>query len=427
MTALIFIGLFIVLLVTGIPVAFAMMGTTLAYFVVTNQPDELFVQRFISGMESFPLLAIPFFTLAGVVMARSGIAERIIDFAASLVGHFRGGLAQVNVLNSMVIGGMSGSGTADAAIDSKILVPQMVRNGYPKPFAAAVTATSGIMSAIIPPSIVLILYGLQANVSIGRLFVAGVIPAVVMALGLSIVVYVISRVRNYEPGTKPTHYFRHVGRTFVHAFWSLMMPVLLLVGLRVGIFTPTELGALAAVYTLVLAFAYRTIRWRDLISVLREAATLTASIMLIIAAASAFGYFVTIERLPRLFTDAMTGVTSNPTITLLLVIAILLLIGMFMESASLIIILAPLLAPLALAIGMDPVQFGVVVVMALAIGGTTPPVGSVLYTVMTITRVKLGALTKAQVPFLVAMVVALVVVALIPALSLWLPGVFYPN
>ena len=426
MTALLFILLFLVLMAVGIPVAFAMIATTSVYFLVTGQPSELFVQRFVSGLESFPLLAIPFFTLAGVVMARSGIAERLIDFADSLVGHWRGGLAQVNVLNSIGIGGMSGSGSADAAIDSKILVPQMMKRGYPLPFSAAVTATSGIMSAIIPPSIVLILYGLQSGVSVGRLFVAGLVPALLMALALSVAVFLIARAKGYQPGTRRAAYFAGVWKSFKHAFWSLMMPVLLLVGLRVGVFTPTELGAIAAVYTLVIAlFVYRTLDLRGLLEVLREAATTTATIMIILAAAAAFGYFITVERLPNQVLALISGISENPAVMIAVLLLALLIIGMVMETSSLIIIATPILAPIAVSIGMDPVQFGVVIVMALAIGGTTPPVGSVLYTVMSITGVKLGALSKAQLPFLVALIVALALTAAIPAISLFLPAVFY--
>jgi tripartite ATP-independent transporter DctM subunit len=425
MTALLFIALFLVLVLLGIPITFAMMATTLAYLVASDAPLEIFVQRFISGMESFPLLAIPFFVLAGVVMARSGIAGRIIGFANALVGHWRGGLAQVSILNSIIMGGMSGSGSADAAIDSKIIVPQMVKWGYDKPFAAAITSTSGILAAILPPSIVFILYGLQTGVSVGRLFVAGILPALVMAIALSVAVWFVARKRGYQPTSSREGGFRRIFRSFVHAFWSLMLPVILLVGLRMGVFTPTELGAICAVYALILGFAYRTISWREMMGMLREAATVTASIMIILASATAFGYFVTIERLPQQLVALLSGISQDPTILLLLLVGLLLLIGIIMESASLIIILAPLLAPVALVIGADPVHFGVIVVVALAIGGTTPPVGSVLYTVMTITGVKMGVLTKALLPFLLALLVAVIVIALIPWLSLFLPSVFY--
>lgn len=425
MTALLFVGLFIVLLALGVPVAFAMLGTTIVYLLLTGAPNELVVQRFISGLESFPLLAIPFFVLAGVVMTRSGIAERIIGFANSLVGHMRGGLGQVNVLNSVIMGGMSGSGTADAAVDSKVIVPEMVRRGYAKPFAAAVTATSGVMSALIPPSIVLILYALQTGVSVGRLFIAGLAPALLMALSIAVTVWIISVRRGYQP-TSGGWSLRETARQFLYAFWALAMIGLLLIGLRMGVFTPTELGAVAAGYTLIIAlFVYRTIRFRDLLGVLREAATLTASIMLILGAATAFGYFVTVERLPRQVAELMTGLTTDPALMMILIVMVLLLIGTIMESASLIIIMAPLLAPLAVEIGADPVHFGVVVVAALAVGGTTPPVGSVLFTVMTITGVKLGALSRALAPFLLALFIALIVIAMVPALTLYLPSIFF--
>ncbi len=425
MIALLFIGLFALLLVLRVPVAFAMLASVLVYLFVKGAPNDLIVQRFVSGLESFPLLAIPFFVLAGVVMTRSGIAQRIIGFANSLVGNMRGGLAQVNVLNSVIMGGMSGSGTADAAIDSKVIVPEMVRKGYPKPFSAAITATSGVMSALIPPSIVLILYGLQTGVSVGRLFIAGLLPALLIAAGLSVTVWIIARVKNYQP-TSGWWSIREVWSQFRRAFWSLMMIVILFVGLRIGVFTPTELGAVVAAYSLFLAMVlYRTVKVRDLAGILREAVNLTAVIMLILGAATAFGYFVTVERLPQAFTTMITSITDNPVLLMLLIVLILLLMGTVMESASLIIILAPLLAPFALQIGADPVHFGVLVVAALAVGGATPPVGAVLFTVMTITHVKLGELSKALVPFLVSVVISLVLIALIPSISLFLPSVFF--
>ncbi|MDI2098497.1 TRAP transporter large permease [Ruicaihuangia caeni] len=422
-TALLF-GVLLLLLLLGVPVAFAILATSLCYLLLApGVKPFIAIQQFSGGLESFPLLAVPLFILAGVIMSHSGIAERIVGFANTLVGHTRGGLAQVNVLNSVVMGGMSGSANADAAMDSRVLVPQMVKHGYGRDFSGAVSAASSLLAVLIPPSIVLILYGLQANVSIGDLFMGGLLPAAVMAISMSLTVFFVAKRRGYQPTAlrRPTAsvVFRSTGR----AFWALMMPVLLLVGLRIGVFTPTELSAVAVVYTLVIGMLiYRTVRVRDLGPLLSEATKTTGMVLLIIGAASAFGYVIRAERVPQVIAEAMLSITEDKWMLLIIINVMLLVLGMLIEPASLIILATPILAPLAVEIGVDPVHFGIIVALNLAIGGITPPVGTILFTVMSITGSRLGALVRELGPFYLCLIVALAIVVAVPALSTLLPS-----
>src|SRR5690554_4329167 len=376
-----------------------------------------------SGLESFPLLAIPLFVLAGTIMAGGGIAERLMGFATVLVGHFRGGLAQVNVLNSLMIGGMSGSSNADAAIDAKILVPIMRKQGYSNGFASALSAASGSISPILPPSIGLILYGVLANVSIGALFIGGVIPAILIAVALSITVWIVSVRKKYPRVRDQRARFPEIWNSFKRSFFALLMPVLLIVGLRAGIFTPTELSAIAVVYALLVArFAFKQITWRELPGIFKEAAITSAMVLVIIAAAAVFGIIVAYERIPNQLLALLTGLTDNPLLILLFINILLLILGMFMESMSLMIILVPVLAPLAASLGVDPVHFGLILVLNFTIGSITPPVGSVVYTVAAITGVKIPEFTKAFLPMFLALVVVLMLITYIPELVTWLPG-----
>ena len=424
MTTLLLFGLLLVLLLIGVPVAFSILATAIVYFMLTpGMKPFIAVQQFEGGLESFPLLAIPLFVLAGIVMSYSGIAERIIGFANTLVGHTRGGLAQVNVLNSAIMGGMSGSANADAAVDARVLVPQMVKHGYGRDFSGAVSAASSLLAVLIPPSIVLILYGLQANVSIGDLFMAGLLPAAVMGICLSLAAYIVARKRGYQATSAVRPTFKVVTKSTGRAFWALMMPVLLLVGLRIGVFTPTELAAVAVLYTLLVGMViYRTVKVRHLGGILTEATKTTGMVLLIIAAATAFGYVVKAERVPQTVAEALVSITDNKWVMIILINVLLLVLGALIEPASLIILATPILAPLALEMGIDPVHFGIIIALNMAIGGITPPVGTILYTVMSITGSKLGGLVKELGPFYLSLLAALAIVIAVPALSTLLPA-----
>lgn len=413
-------------LVIGVPIAFALLAATLIYYLASPVPNTLVVQSMVSTIESFPLLAIPLFVLAGSIMAHGGVASRLLDLADGLVGHFRGGLGQVNVLNSLMVGGMSGSSNADAAIDARILVPVMVKKGYPLDYASALSAASGIISPLLPPSIALIMYGLLAQVSVGQLFIAGIVPGLLLAVALSLVVRVTAGRKGYGSTRRRMLPFRELLPLLGRASWSLMMPVLLLVGLRVGVFTPTELAAFAVLYVLFIAVVvHRDLKLSQLPKVVLEASLTSAVLMLIIGAAGAFGTVLTRERVPQFLTRSLMSVAENPVVLLLLINLVLLVLGTFLEGTSVLIIVAPLLAPMALAVGVDPVQFGVMIVLNLVIGALTPPVGTVMFTVCSITGSTIKGYTIALLPFLGAILVVLMMVAFIPAISLTLPALFF--
>jgi tripartite ATP-independent transporter DctM subunit len=406
----------------GVPVAYALIGASLLYFLTGPVPVEALTQKLTASLASFPLLAIPFFMLAGVLMSHGGIARRIIDVADAFVGHFRGGLAQVSVFNSLLMGGMSGSSTADAAVDAKVLVPQMIRKGYERGTAAAFASVSGVIVVLIPPSIGLIVYGLVAQVSVGELFIAGVGPGILLAVALSVCVRVMAGRGRLPASRSKAASFKERLSTTGKAFWALMMPVLLILGLRAGVFTPTELGAVAAVYALVVGVVvYREISWRDVGAHLQEAAGATGVVMLILAAAAGFGVVMTHERIPQRFAEGVFAITDNPIVVLIIINVGLLVLGALTESLALMILVAPILAPLAADLGIDPVHFGIIIVLNLAIGGVTPPIGVVMFTVLSITKTGMWEYTKATWPLLVSVLVVLGLVSYVPAISLWLP------
>jgi len=408
----------------GTPVAFAIMFASFVFFISTSDvPAAIFVQRIVAGLDSFPLLAVPFFVLTGTAMSRGGIAARLFGLADSLVGHMRGGLGQINVLQSTFVGGMCGSANADAAIDSKTIVPIMVQHGYGKGFSSAVTAASSIIAAIIPPGLPLVLYGLLAEVSIGRMFIGGVVPGILMAVMLMSVVSIVSRSRNYGSLRERRMPWKEIFRFARKAFWALMMPVLLIVGLRLGVFTPTELGAIAAVYALFVGtVVYKEISFKELPGVLVEATLSTAVIMLILAAASALSYAITWENVPQAIVEALIGLSENRFVILLLVNVGLLAMGTIFEATSLLVILTPIMAPVMQHLGVDLVHFGIVLVINLCIGAITPPVGTVLYTVCSITGSPVADFTKEVLPFLAALIVVLLLLTYIPSLVLFLPN-----
>ena len=408
----------------GSPVAFAIMLSSFVYFISSSDiPHAIFVQRIVSGLDSFPLLAVPFFVLTGTAMSRGGIAARLFGLADSLVGHKRGGLGQVNVLQSTFVGGMCGSANADAAIDSKTIVPIMVRHGYGVGFSSAVTAASSIIAAIIPPGLPLVLYGLLAEVSIGRMFIGGVVPGILMAVTLMSAVSIVSRYRNYGTVRQNRMPWKEIFGFARKSFWALMMPVLLIVGLRLGVFTPTELGAIASIYALFVGVVvYKEIKVKELPGVLIEATLSTAVIMLILAAASALSYVITWENVPQTIVETLIGFSDNRYVILLLINAGLLAMGTMFEATSLLVILTPILAPVMAHLGVDLVQFGIVLVINLCIGAITPPVGTVLYTVCSITGSPVADFTKEVLPFLVALIVVLLMVTYIPFLVLFLPN-----
>jgi tripartite ATP-independent transporter DctM subunit len=413
----------IVLMMLGVPVVMAVLGAALVYFLGYGELSTLvMMQNVQTTVRSFPLLAIPFFVLAGTVMAYGGIASRIMEFANVMVGHWRGGLAQVGVLNSFVMGSMSGSAVADAAVDSRILVPQMRRFGYSLGFSAAVSASSSVIAPILPPSTSLILYGLLGQVSVASLFLGGVVPALMIAVGLMLTVAIIARVRNYGSVREAAASTAQRLIALKDAFWALMMPVLLIGGLRSGLFTITELAVVAAVYTtLVSVFIYRSITLADFWMIAKETTRTTSSVLVIIAASGAFSYIFAIEQVPAHVIGMLSSVSDNPLIVMGLVAMGLVVLGMIVEGAAIMILAAPLLVSIANFFGIDPVHMGVMVVMVLTISTLTPPVGIVLFTVCSLTGCRIGEFLKEMLPFFATLLAILALVAVFPQLVLFLP------
>lgn len=425
MTALgILLVLFLLLMLLGIPIAVAMgVASVAALLIGTNLPIVAVGQRMLVILDSFPFLALPFFILAGLFMEQGGITRRLVDFAAIFVGRITGGLAQVLIGSNLVVSGASGSAVADCAATGTVLIPAMARAGYSSAFAAALTAAAATAGPLIPPSIMFVLYGAIASVSIGDLFVAGIAPGLIVGLYLGIAAYVISKKRRY-PKLPPVP-LGEAWRTSVKAAPALLMPVIVLGGIIAGVFTPTEAGAIAAVYGFFVSmFVYREMQWSDLRGILVTTGVITAAVMLIVSAASLFSWILTRERAPDMLTEAMTRWTTDPFMFLLLINVIVLVLGCFLEAVSLLIMITPVLVPLAATYGVDPVHFGVVLVLNLTIGLNTPPVGMNMFIVCAISKVTVVQYTREAWPFLLALLLVLLLITYVPQTVLFLPAAF---
>lgn len=417
-----------ILYFSSIPIAFALFGSSLFYFAVidTSSPVDLILQKFVTSTQSFPLLAIPFFVMAGSIMNYAGISKKLMQFADVITGHMAGGLAQVNVLLSMLMGGVSGSANADAAMQSKMLVPEMEKRGYDKAFSTAITAASSAVTPVIPPGINLIIYALIANASVGRMFAAGYIPGLLMTISLMVTVAIISKKRGYQPTRTHKAGAKEIALQTFESIWALLFPFGIILGLRVGIFTPSEAGAVAVFYCIVVGkFIYKELRKEHIIPILKETIYGTSSVVLIIVAASVFGYYMNWERIPQAITNGLLGITQNKILMLMIINVLLLVIGMFLEGGAAMIILAPLLVPVVTSLGVDVVHFGLIVIVNIMIGGLTPPFGSMMFTCCSITNCKLQNFVKEVIPFIIALVISLLLVTYIPIISLILPNVLY--
>jgi tripartite ATP-independent transporter DctM subunit len=414
------------LLVVGVPIAFTILGASVVYFTFNPLMASIVAQRMASALESFPLLAVPFFIVAGAAMARGGIAQRLYHLADGMVGHWWGGLAQVAVMNSLFLGAMSGSSNADAAIDARTIAPIMRERGYSNGFASVVSAASGAIAPIMPPSIGLIIYGLLTDTSIGQLFTGGIIPAMLITAALLATVRFTARRRGYQP--ERTHRLprAEIGRRAYSAAWALAMPVLLLVGLRGGWFTPTELGAIAALYAFVVGMIiYRGFHWTETYDLLRESARTTANVLFIIAAAAVFSMILALEQVPQKMIGVLLSISDNKYIVLLVINLLLLVLGTLLEGLALMIILVPILLEVTRSLGVDPVHFGIVLVFNTTIGSITPPVGTVLFTVCSITKCSIEEFARESVPFIAALVGVLLLLTFIPPLVTFLPDLLY--
>jgi C4-dicarboxylate transporter DctM subunit len=420
---MIFLALgFTALLILGLPIFLAMAGSAIAVIATGDIPLGVVAQRISSGVQSFPLLAVLLFTLAGALMNESGISERLFALTRAFVGHIRGGLAQSVVISNVFLAGISGSSVADCAASARIFVPQLTNAGCGKGFAAALCAASSSLGPIIPPSILMVIYAWQANTSLGDLFWAGVIPGLVIAASLMIVVAFVAARRNFPKDGGMSS--ARLWTTFKQAFWALMMPVLILGGFRAGVFTATEIAGVAAAYSFIVgAFFYRTLSFKALPRILRTTAMETAVVLVIVAAAAPFSWILAVEQAPQMLVQAIKGVTSNPWVLLLLLNVSLLLLGMVMESIAIMIILVPILLPVLTAFGIDLTHFGIVLLINLVIGQMTPPVGVLLFVASSVSHTKLSDIIREMKPFYVALIGVLALVTYIPALSLWLPSV----
>ncbi len=417
---------FVLLLALGVPVGFVMLGASMAYFAQNPMMASIVAQRLSSGLESFPLLAIPLFVVAGAAMARGGIAERLYGFCDALVGHWRGGLAQIAVLNSVFMGAMSGSANADAAIDARTIVPVMRKHGYSNAYGSVISAASSLIAPVMPPSIALIVFGLLTDTSIGKLFLGGVIPALIIAVALMLTVRWTAVRLDLTPSRSTRASAREVVTLGRAALWAIAMPIMLIFGLRGGWFTPTELGAVAAVYAFVIGvLVYRGISSRDTFDLLAESASTTAGVLFIVASASVFSLILSLEGVPQVLLGAVTAISDNRFVVLLVINLLLLLLGTVFEGLAIIVILGPLLLQLAQSLGIDPVHLGVILVINTAIGSLTPPVGTVMFTVCSITRCRIEDFSRAFLPFFLALVAVLMLLTFVPGLVTFLPNLLF--
>ncbi len=417
-------ALFAVFLVAGVPVAFALAMSAIPVFVLTGtMPPTIAVQKMVTATQSFPLLAVPFFILAGNLMNATGITERLVRFSQLLTGWMTGGLAQVSIVLSFVMGGISGSAVADASMEARLLGPSMMQQGYSKATTAAILAFGSIITATIPPSIGLILFGFINEVSIGRLFLAGILPGIVLTIILMVTTWIVAKRRGYAPDLPGMPPMRELGKSFLDSIWALAFPVVLIIGFRFGLFTATEAGAFLVFYALFVGTViYRDLNLKALYQAGRESVSDIGMVMLLIMAAAILGYAMTIERAPQEIAEFVTTLTQNRLLILLLVVALLIVSGMFLEGAANILLVTPIVMPVLTAAGYDPVHMGILIVTLINFGGLTPPVGVIMFTVCGVLDCKTGAFTKASIPFFIAMAVFFAVLIAFPALSLLLPG-----
>lgn len=418
------VSVFTVLLALGIPIAFVLGISSALYLWKTEMPFVLVSQRVFVGLDNFLLLAVPLFILAGKLMNASGITRRLVDFFYILIGHIRGGLAYVNIIASVFFAGITGAGAADTAAIGSIMIPTMKKEGYSPEYSGAVTAISSTIGPTIPPSIAMVVYGAMAETSIARLFLAGFIPGLLLGLAQLCVAAYFARRQGF-PVRKKILSVRTVTEGFFNTILALLMPVILLGGILSGIFTPTEAAGVAVFYALIVGFfIYRELKISSFLHNLYETSVLTGSILIILAMAHLFGWILAAETVPEIVAQGMTSIASNPILILLLINVLLLFVGTIMETLAAIILLTPILLPLAQSIGIDPVHFGIIMVVNLNIGLATPPLGVCLIVASPIAEVPLERIALATVPFLIGSIGVLFLITYIPQLVMFVPNVF---
>ena len=411
----------VILIFCGMPIAFSLFLSCLSYFLTTGVSLNIVTQRMIMSIgDSFTLLAVPFFMFAGAVMNSGGITQRIFKFADMLVGHITGGMGHANILASVIFSGMSGSAIADTGGLGAIELKAMKDAGYDDDFSLAVTGASSCIGPVIPPSVPFVMYGVIAGVSIGKLFLAGVVPGLVMAFAMAIVVYVQAKRRGYVK--KPRAKLSAMWKCFKESFFALLAPVILIGGIVGGVFTPTEAAIVASVYALILAFATRSIKVTELPALIDDTVKTTAMVMAIAASSVLFGWILTKEQIPKMAAEFISSVVPNKIFAILLVNLLFLIVGMFMDGTASLIILTPILVPLMASYGMDLVHFGVLMTINLMIGLLTPPVGMVLYVLSGISGVSVERISKCMVPYIFTLIAVLLFLSFVPQITLFLPS-----
>ncbi len=422
MDALVLLGSFLLLIILGMPVAYAMgLAALIGGWYIDIPPDAVMI-AIAGGVNKFSLLAIPFFVLAGALMAEGGMAHRLVAFAQVLVGFVRGGLSLVNILASTFFGAISGSSMADTASIGSVLIPEMEKKGYPREFATAVTVSGSVQAILIPPSHNAVIYSLAAggSVSIAALFLAGVLPGLLLGLTLAVMCLAIARKKDFPKGRVIP--LREAVKILTDALWGLMTMVIILGGILSGVFTATESAAIAVLWAFfVTMFIYRDYQWRELPKLVHRTVKTLAIVMILIGFAASFGYIMTLMQIPQQITDLFTSVSDNKYVVLLTINVLLLLLGTLMDMAPLILIMTPILLPIVTGLGVDAVHFGMIMMLNLAIGLITPPVGGVLFVGAAVAKLPIEKVVKALNPFFVALFLVLMAVTYIPALSLWLP------
>lgn len=421
------IGVFLLLMILGMPVAFAI-GIAGALFFL-QQPTLSFtipVQLVLSQTQSFVLLAIPLFVFAGNLLNETGITQRLMKLASVLAGHMRAGLAQVNMVLATLLGGITSSAIGDATMLGRVLGPSMIEKGYSRGFSAGVIGTSSLITTMIPPGIGLVLYGSIGEVSIGRLFAAGIVPGLLMMALLMVAVAITARSKGYQPERASFAPPKEIFTTFIDSIWAFLFPILLIAGLRFGLFTPSEAGAFAAVYAIVIGMlAYRELTWKKFVKTLENTAYDIGMIMILISMSAVFSYGLTWERIPQKLAAFVLGISDSPWLIMLILIAFLLFAGMFMDSTVLILLLTSILIPIAVQLNIDLVHFGIVMILTLTVGLLTPPVGIVMYIVCSIFETSIWQFLKESWLLILAIIAVIVAIIFIPQLTLFIPNLIF--
>ncbi|MCG1013375.1 TRAP transporter large permease [Tepidanaerobacter sp. GT38] len=427
MVTLVIFGSLVLFLILGIPIGVSLGLASLCAILYSGIIDiNYLAQTLITSTDSFPLMAIPFFVLAGDLMGKGGISKRLLKVADAIFGRFTGSLAFITVAGCIFFAAISGSGPATVAAIGGLMVPAMIESGYNKRFSAAVSASSGSIGVIIPPSIPMVMYGISTGVSITMLFMAGMIPGIIIGVLLMLYSYYYCKKHGYKSTTSSSFSIKNLLSAVNEAKWSLIMPLIILGGIYGGVFTPTEAGAVAVIYGYIIGrFVYKELKLKDVPDILKNSALTTATVLIIVGTATSFGRILTIEQVPLTIANFIQSLTSSPAIILLLINILLLIVGTFMDTTAAIIILAPILFPIATSVGIDPVHFGIVMVVNLSIGFITPPLGVNLFVACGISKLSLEEMSKGIIPFFLVMVLALTIITYIPSVSLWLPRLFF--